>query len=131
MNKNNFSVIRKKLKKTQKQLSILLGVSLKTIHSYEQGWRVIPTTVERQLYFFRTKQIGKDRVVQPCWERKNCTSKEDCPTYEFQSGDLCWFFCGTRCDCTESMDCKEKLKTCRKCEILIELCASAEESSSP
>mgnify|MGYP001822735688 FL=1 len=49
MEKNEFTTIRKKLAKTQKELSELLGTSLKAVSSYEQGWRNIPVHVERQL----------------------------------------------------------------------------------
>ncbi len=121
MDKADFSFIRKALNKTQKQISELLGVSLKSVHSYEQGWRSIPVHIERQLYFFLTKQSGKNRLSEPCWERKSCTDKEECPAYEFQSGDLCWFFCGTRCNCGVDLNCKEKMAACRDCEVLLEL----------
>lgn len=121
MNKNEFSLVRKTLNKTQKQISELLGVSIKTIHSYEQGWRNVPKHVERQLYFFLTKQIGHHRVDKPCWEIKNCENKEQCPAFEFQSGDMCWFICGTRCNGTVDNNCNEKLKTCRECEVLNDL----------
>ena len=50
MDSNEFKSFRKKLNKTQKQMSQLLGTSLKAIHSYEQGWRTIPPAVERQLF---------------------------------------------------------------------------------
>ena len=42
MNKDEFVPARKKLNKTQQKLAELLGVSVKTIHSYEQGRRAIP-----------------------------------------------------------------------------------------
>ena len=51
MEKEEFVVARTKLDKTQKEMSQLLGVSVKAIYSYEQGWRSIPTHVERQAFF--------------------------------------------------------------------------------
>ena len=39
MNRSEFNRVRKKLDKTQKQMAQLLGVSLKAVHSYEQGGR--------------------------------------------------------------------------------------------
>lgn len=51
MDKKEFAQVRKKIGKTQKQLAALLGVSLKAIHSYEQGWRSIPSHIERQVFF--------------------------------------------------------------------------------
>jgi DNA-binding XRE family transcriptional regulator len=38
MDHKKFQVFRQKLGKTQKQLSELLGTSLKAIQSFEQGW---------------------------------------------------------------------------------------------
>ena len=51
-----FKSFREKLKKTQRQMAQLLGVSLKAVHSYEQGWRSIPAYVERQVYFLASRK---------------------------------------------------------------------------
>ena len=119
MEKEAFVTIRKKLGRTQKQLSELLGVSLKAIHSYEQGWRKIPLHIERQLWFLiYQKRKNSKKVVKPCWERKSCDMKDECPAYEFQCGDLCWFVCGTKCECTKDIDIREKMTICRSCKIL-------------
>lgn len=117
MEKEEFSKIRKQLGKTQKQLAALLGMSLKTIHSYEQGWRSIPAHIERQLFFLLIKQRGKNPELVPCWDQKECQEKEDCPAWEFQSGHLCWFLCGTLCECTSESSYKEKIGICRNCKI--------------
>ncbi len=121
MTKEEFSLSRKKLGKTQKNLAELLGMSLKTIHSYEQGWRTIPTHIERQLYFLLINQRGRKDSLMPCWEQKLCTVKEQCPAWEFQSGHLCWFLCGTLCECTQESSQKDKLKICKSCDIFTEL----------
>lgn len=121
MEKLEFKESRKKLGKTQKQLSKLLGMSLKTIHSYEQGWRTIPTHIERQLYFLLIHQRKQEKDLAPCWEKKHCDIKEQCPAWEFQAGHLCWFLCGTLCDCTQDVGNKEKLNICRECEIFTNL----------
>lgn len=118
MEKKEFAQARKNLGKTQKVLAQLLGVSLKTIHSYEQGWRTIPSHIERQLFFLLANQRGRKKPITPCWEVKQCDRKETCPAWEFQSGHLCWFLCGTLCNCGEYTTCKEKIKICRSCEIL-------------
>ncbi|BDD85862.1 helix-turn-helix domain-containing protein [Desulfofustis limnaeus] len=117
MEKTEFSSIRRKLGKTQKQLAALLGMSLKTIHSYEQGWRSIPAHIERQLFFLLIKQRGKNKELIPCWEQKSCPNREACPAWEFQSGDLCWFLCGTLCDCTNDVSYRDKISICRECSI--------------
>ncbi len=121
MDKLEFRKSRKKLSKTQKQLSELLGMSLKTIHSYEQGWRTIPTHIERQLYFLLIHQRGRNKTLTPCWEKKACDVKEQCPAWEFQAGHLCWFLCGTLCECTQDTTNKDKLNICRSCDIFTSL----------
>ena len=121
MDKVEFSKSRKKLGKTQKQLSELLGMSLKTVHSYEQGWRTIPTHIERQMYFLLINQRKQNKQLTTCWDAKSCLQKEQCPAWEFQSGHLCWFLCGTLCECTSDSTNREKLETCKTCPIFIQL----------
>jgi DNA-binding XRE family transcriptional regulator len=109
---------RKKLGKTQKEMAELLGIALKTVHSYEQGWRAIPSHIERQVFFLLSNRKGIRKNTNPCWEIKNCGMKEQCPAWEFQSGHLCWFLCGTCCDCTQGCTLEEKTEKCRTCDIL-------------
>lgn len=121
MKDKEFSVLRKKLKKTQKQMAQLLGTSIKAIHSYEQGWRTIPVHVERQLYFLVTRKYsGKnEKDLQACWDARSCPQeqREACPAWEFSTGDLCWFINGTICDGTVHNSWKEKMKHCRSCDV--------------
>jgi len=119
MEKSEFKFFRKKLSKTQKQMSELLGTSLKAIHSYEQGWRTVPVHVERQVYFLLSRLAKKNKVTKACWVTRKCSreQKQSCPAWEFSSGDLCWFINGTVCEGTVQKDWKEKMKICRTCEV--------------
>ena len=119
MERTEFKKLRAKLKKTQAQMAQLLGVSLKAVHSYEQGWRKVPAAVERQMYFLTVKQSTKTGKVKACWQIKNCSpeQKTNCPAWEFGAGELCWFINGTICDGTAQKDWKEKMKICRTCEV--------------
>jgi hypothetical protein len=121
MDKVEFRNFRKKIGKTQKQLSGLLGMSLKTIHSYEQGWRTIPSHIERKLYFLHVHKRGRKMNTTPCWEQKECSCKEQCPAWEFQSGNLCWYLCDTLCECSMNTAGKSKLDICKSCDILSSL----------
>ncbi len=118
MDSKGFLQVRKKLGKTQKQMAQLLGTSIKAIHSYEQGWRSVPTHVERQLYFLlsRKKSTG---FPQPCWDIKKCPleRKDKCPAWELHAGDLCWFINGTICEGAVQKNWDEKMKVCRTCDI--------------
>ncbi len=113
-----FRTIRKRLQKTQKELAELLGSSLKAVSSYEQGWRSIPGHVERQLLFLFSKKVElKD---QNCWDIKKCSpeNKENCPAWEFKSGNLCWFINGTICAQQPQKNWNEKIALCRQCKVL-------------
>ena len=118
MEKLLFAKMRKQLQKTQKELAELLGVSVKSVSSYEQGWRNIPPHVERQLYFLysRRKEVTERKN---CWDVKNCPEerKTKCPAWEFKSGSLCWFINGTICECASKKNWTEKISICKKCDM--------------
>ena len=99
MDSKEFIDLRKKLEKTQKELASILGISLKAVCSYEQGWRKIPSHVERQLIFLLAKKFPPQERTINCWELRNCPerTREQCPAWEFNSGDFCWFISGTIC----------------------------------
>jgi hypothetical protein len=123
MDSKEFAIFRKKLKKTQKQMANLLGVSIKAIHSYEQGWRSVPPHVERQMFFLLARKRGVIKAQKPCWTVKKCPTKQkkECPAWEFQAGKLCWFINGTICCGTAHEKWKEKMKLCRSCEVLAQI----------
>ncbi len=110
-----FKQVRARLKKTQKEMAQLLGVSIKAVHSYEQGWRKIPHHVERQLLFllFRTKGQGGQTK---CWDIMDC-DEQSCPAREFESGDMCWFVNGTICSGRPHGTWDEKMSECASCEV--------------
>jgi hypothetical protein len=115
-----FKEIRARLAKTQKELAQLLGISIKAIHSYEQGWRKIPHHVERQLLFLLSRTlISDDRPLEKCWDVLNCSEKRQkkCPAWEFKAGDLCWFINGTKCSGEAHNTWEDKMEECRICEV--------------
>jgi DNA-binding XRE family transcriptional regulator len=63
MKRIQFVAIRRHLEKTQTQMVQILGVSLKAIQSFEQGWRNIPVHIERQvLLILALKSRGSKRT---------------------------------------------------------------------
>ena len=62
MDSKEFSRFRKRLNKTQKQMAQLLGVSIKAVHSYEQGWRSVPAHAERQMFLLISRMRGSGKV---------------------------------------------------------------------
>jgi DNA-binding XRE family transcriptional regulator len=119
MDSKEFKKLRKKLNKSQKQMAQLLGVSIKAVHSYEQGWRNISTHVERQMFFLLSRVEGNQKGRKACWVTKKCPpeTKKQCPAWEFQAGKLCWFINGTICCGDACKDWAEKMKCCRSCEV--------------
>jgi Helix-turn-helix len=123
--KEEFVEARIKLDKTQKEMSQLLGVSVKAIYSYEQGWRSIPTHVERQVFFLLSRKRGARNLskAKPCWIIKKCPPKrrKECPAYEYDAGKFCWLVNGTICECKAQKTWKEKMKICRECAVMTDL----------
>ena len=115
-----FSLFRKKLQKTQKEMAQLLGTSLKAIHSYEQAWRTIPPHVERQMFYLLLRKRDLLPKAKNCWTIKKCppSIRKKCPAWEFQSGDMCWFTCGTHCQSQVQENWRDKMNLCRECEVL-------------
>jgi len=118
MNSQEFIATRCNLGKTQKEMAELLGVSLRSIHAYEQGWRKIPATVERQIFLLVFLKAN-DNASKPCWELERCPDekRERCTAWEFQAGTLCWFINGTICQGKVDQYWDDKLKSCRKCQV--------------
>ncbi len=120
MEKTEFGAIRKDLGRTQKGLATLLGISLKAICSYEQGWRAVPVHVERQLLFLLSRKKRGSSANKNCWDLKNCPEKtrKKCPAWEFDSGEFCWFVNGTICECAAQKNWHEKILICKKCVVM-------------
>ena len=122
MDKEEFLRARKILDKTQKQIAELLGASIKAVHSYEQGWRTVPSHVERQVFFLLSRRRLEDDNKGPksCWTVKKCppSRRNSCPAWEFRAGKLCWFINGTVCECKAQKNWNAKMKICRTCEVL-------------
>jgi len=121
MDSQEFKKFRKRLNRSQKELAQLLSISIKAVHSYEQGWRNIPPHVERQMLFLLSRMDGSPRVSRPCWVIKKChpSIKVRCPAWQFDSGKLCWFVNGNICCGKVCKDWKEKMKRCRSCKVLL------------
>ncbi len=117
MDGKEFSAVRHALGKSQSQVARLLGISLRAVQSFEQGWRPVPVHVERQLLFLMA--MKKELKGEPCWRTKDCPPevREACPAWEFHAGQLCWFITGTICQGEAQGSWGEKIQVCRKCQV--------------
>jgi len=120
MEKKEFSRIRRYLGKTQNEMAQLLGTSLKAMQSFEQGWRNIPVHIERQVLFLLAMKRDGNKKMRPCWVTEKCpkATRQKCPAWEFKSGHFCWFINGTICHGQVQANWHDKMKMCRKCEVL-------------
>ncbi len=130
MTSQDFKSVRFRLGRTQKGIAQLLGVSIKAIHSYEQGWRKIPGHVERQVYFLLSRIMNSPADATPCWDLMQCPKDRmnQCPAYEFHSGDMCWFVNGTQCRGKNFGSWEEKMETCRNCDVFKALLETLQEN---
>ena len=119
MDREEFSTIRRQLGKTQSRMAELLGISLKAIQSFEQGWRNIPVHIERQVLFLLAQKNTRARGHEPCWVIERCPmeTRQNCPAWEFHSGNLCWFINGTICHGEVQGSWQKKMEACRKCKV--------------
>jgi len=118
MEPEEFLAVRQRLNKTQKAVSQLLGISVRAVQSFEQGWRKVPTHVERQMLFLAAMNKGIENN-RPCWEIRGCSLevRQACPASEFRAGQLCWFISGTLCQGKAQRSWAQKIKICRKCMV--------------
>lgn len=119
MKKSEFAEIRRHLGKTQSQMAQILGVSSKAIQSFEQGWRNIPVHIERQVLFILALKCHGSKKSAPCWLARDCPveKRQDCPAWQFNAGNLCWFINGTICEGSPQGSWQNKMKICRDCEV--------------
>lgn len=119
MEKEEFKCFRQRLQRTQETMAQLLGISVKAVRSYEQGWRQIPNYVERQMLFLVTLKENAHQCPTPCWEVMGCPDerKTKCPAWEFQAGNLCWFINGTIREGVVQENWGDKIDTCRNCKV--------------
>lgn len=119
MDSKEFRQIRTYLGKTQAQLAQLLCVSTKAVQSFEQGWRKIPATVERQLLTVLALQNDSDGSTSPCWDICNCPDewREKCIVWQYNVKRFCWLINGTHCKGVTQGSWDKKIKMCRQCQV--------------
>jgi transcriptional regulator with XRE-family HTH domain len=135
MSGQEFARLRATLGRSQRELAELLGLSLKAVESYEQGWRKVPAHVERLLYFLIFK-LNEDeiRAEDPCWESKACPDdvRTKCVAFVAKEGRFCWFFTGKLCAIAKASasgsatDGGADGRGCYSCEVFMRMLAKVE-----
>ena len=119
MDSKEFTKIRHTLGRTQDELARILCVSPKAIQSFEQGWRNIPSHIEREMLLLLSLKTSFNSNIQPCWAMKKCSDewREKCIVWELRAKQFCWFINGTFCQGMMHKNWSEKIKFCRDCEV--------------
>ena len=111
--------IRAVLGRTQAELAKALSVSVKTIQSYEQGWRRAPVRVMIQLLVLLS--IQRRQVLQdvPCWELRKCPleTRARCPAFTMGRGQFCWFIGAKMCPPLRPLQ-GERVLACMDCPVI-------------
>ncbi len=125
MTAKEFARIRKELGYTQKQLATLLSVSLRAIHSYEQGWRNVSPLIEKNLLFLLMFHRNKSPNPIDCWQVRHCSDKmkQKCVACKFNARGLCWYVTGNSWNGEVMLNWYRKISKCRQCEFFKQLFA--------
>jgi DNA-binding XRE family transcriptional regulator len=117
--RNEFIKIRNYLGKSQSEMAQLLGCSIKSVQSFEQGRRKIPMSIERQALLLLHVKKPPEKRYKPCWAIIECCmeNRAQCPAWEFQAGHICWFINGTICHGKKQGSWQKKMEMCRQCEV--------------
>jgi hypothetical protein len=113
--------VRDELETTQKEFAALLGVSLRAVQSYEQGWRATPPHVQKMaillMYLSHRAEAPEE---EPCWTARGCseTVRADCPAACLHAGDLCWLVTGEQVDGEGAGSWDAKWARCRRCPVI-------------
>jgi DNA-binding XRE family transcriptional regulator len=120
--------MRTELGLSQSELADLLGVSIRTIQSCEQGWRQPSPALERAgLLALLAHRWGAGFGAQACWEVKQCSaeSRQNCLPYVSRQGHLCWFLTGNACEGKRFRSWKDKKSVCVECAFFQHLLGGA------
>jgi hypothetical protein len=105
-------------------MASLLGVSVRAVQSYEQGWRPVPSYVQQMtglLLFLEWRKGGKR--PKPCWKVRACAGeqKSRCAVYQLRAGDLCWLIAKNGCHHgTREGSWKSRMSRCEECAVMKE-----------
>ena len=115
-----FADLRQGLSITKRQLSHLLGVSLKSVRNYERGRKAIPANVAQQLLSLRSMKQGMDRHGNSNLRETGCSSEQrlSCPAWELRIGHVSWVIDASVYHGISPNSWADKMPSCRNCSML-------------
>ena len=128
----NVGAVRREFGFSQSQLAALLGMSIRAVQSYEQGWRRPSANVQRLLLMLLIAQRrGRAFSKYVCWKAQKCPPerRERCMAYYSRQGHLCWFLTGTFCAGQRTRSWLAKWRLCSRCGFMATLLEPGSEGS--
>lgn len=116
--------VRRQVGQSQSEFADLIGVSLRTVQSCEQGWRNPSPAVEKAaLLLLMARRHGAAFSAHSCWESVPCSEAErqGCLVYNTRQGHLCWLLSGHICKGRRLHSWADKKKLCAECDFFQEL----------
>lgn len=110
--------IRNHIGMTQAKVAQALGISIRAIQSYEQGWRETPTHVLVQMLVLAAAYRSSSEERPACWTITGCSAEkqEKCPCRR-TDGRLCWLVSGRMCAGHSASRCDD-LSACMECPVV-------------
>lgn len=126
MDITDLKAIRSTLGLSQSEFAALVGFSVRTIQSCEQGWRKpSPALVNMALLLYAAHRHGAALGDFSCWKFCGCPPerRDRCVAYLSRQGHLCWFLTGTLCQGKRVRDWRQKRAICGECRFFEHLMA--------
>ncbi len=125
---HDLAAVRRELGLSQAGLADVIGVSPRTVQSWEQGWRKPSAALARSLLLLvMAWRLGDRFSLRACWESLACSAadRERCLAYRSRQGHLCWFLTGNMCRGIRVKHWADKMSMCAECSFFNELLSSA------
>lgn len=120
----DLKAVRRKIGLSQSEFADLIGGSLRTVQSCEQGWRNPSPAVEKAaLLLLMAYRHGAEFSAHTCWDSVQCSEgeREGCLVYKTRQGHLCWLLSGHICKGIRLHSWEDKKKLCAECDFFREL----------
>ncbi len=110
--------IRAKVGMTQAEVAQALGVSIRAIQSYEQGWREVPTHIMVQMLVLAAAHHTLPDERRSCWDITGCPPERQakCPCRR-TDGRLCWLVSGRLCSGPSTSGAHD-IQGCMNCPVI-------------
>ena len=120
----DLKAVRSTLGLGQSEFAGMIGASLRTVQSCEQGWRNPGPAVEKAvILLLMAHRHGADFSAHSCWDSVQCSEgeRQGCLVYKTRQGHLCWWLSGHICKGMRLRSWEDKKKLCSECDFFQEL----------